>query len=98
MRSPIGQPAEVPCARCERRVAGLAWGERCRDCLAERRRRASRLARRISLVAALLAAIFLGWGTPGTGQSRTWVAIGVLGTFLLTRMIAMRIAMEFLPD
>ena len=33
---------EVPCAKCERRVRGLGWGELCPDCLAERKRRASR--------------------------------------------------------
>jgi len=59
----IGLP-EVPCVRCHERVAGLAWGERCPTCHAERKRRASQLARRISLVAALMAAGLLGWRFP----------------------------------
>jgi len=63
----------------------------------QRRRRASRLARRISLVAALIAAILLALRAP-PGDMRVWVGIGTLATFLLTRVIALRVAMEYLPD
>lgn len=98
MRSLGGYLPEVPCARCHERVAGLAWGERCPACRKERKRRASRLARRISLAAALVAAVILGLrATPGT-DARTWIGIGTLATFLLVRVIAFRLAMEFLPD
>ena len=98
MLSPSGLLAEVPCVRCGERIPGLGWGERCPTCLAERRRRARRLARRISLVAALLAAVILGLRvSPGT-DARLWIGIGTLSTFLLTRLIAYRIAMEMLPD
>lgn len=97
MRSPLDS-AEVPCVRCQERVAGLAWGERCPRCREERKRRASRIARRISLVAALLVAIGMGLRGPVTEDSRIYIGIGVLATFLLVRMIALRIAMEFLPD
>lgn len=94
----IGSPAEVPCFRCHERIAGLAWGERCPACQAERRVRARRLSRRVSLVAALAAAAGLGWGiTPGP-DARTYIGIGTLLTFILVRTIAMRMAMEFLPD
>lgn len=99
MRSPLDS-AEVPCIRCQERVIGLAWGERCPRCRKERKRRASRIARRISLVAALLVAIGMGLrgGGPVTEDSRIYIGIGALATFLLVRMIALRIAMEFLPD
>ncbi len=79
-------------------MAGLAWGDRCADCTRERRGRARRLARRIALVAALAAAILLGWGAPLTDASRIYIGIGTVGTFLLVRLIAMRLAMEYLPD
>lgn len=93
-----GFQPEVPCARCHERVPGLAWGERCAACQKERTRRASRLARRISLAAALIAAVALGLrATPGT-DARLWIGIGTLATFLLVRVIALRLAMEFLPD
>ena len=39
MRLPGGLP-EVPCAKCERRVPGLPWGELCPECRAERIRQA----------------------------------------------------------
>ena len=45
---------EVPCAKCGDRVVGLAWGDLCPRCRAERSRRASKLATRISLAATLL--------------------------------------------
>jgi hypothetical protein len=49
-------------------------------------------------VAALLAAVILGLRvSPGT-DARLWIGIGTLSTFLLTRLIAYRIAMELLPD
>lgn len=100
MPSPIGYAPEVPCARCRTPVAGLAWGARCPACQQERRRRARRLARRLALLAALVAGALLSWRVPApwSEESRVWIGIGALGTFLLVRLIAIRIAMEFLPD
>jgi hypothetical protein len=97
MPSLVGLP-EVPCVRCHERVGGLAWGDRCPKCHADRKRRASLLARRISLVAALIAAGLLGWRFPAGPNSRKWIGIGTLMTFFLVRNIAFRLAMEFLPD
>jgi len=97
MLSRVGLP-EVPCVRCRERVAGLAWGDRCPTCHADRRRRANYLARRISLVAALIAAGLLGWRFPAGPNSRIWIGIGTLMIFFLVRNIAFRLAMEFLPD
>jgi hypothetical protein len=94
----LGLLPEVPCVRCGERVRGLAWGERCRACLAERKRRARRLARRISLAAALLTAVILSWRMPVSETSRIWIGIGTLSSFLLVRTIAFRVAMEFLSD
>jgi len=93
-----GLQPEVPCVRCHERIPGLEWGERCPACRAARRRRANRLARRISLLASLAAALLLGLRmTPGA-NARVWIGVGVLATFLLTRLIVQRIAMELLPD
>ena len=89
---------EVPCVRCGERIPGLAWGERCPACLTERKRRARRIARRISLFTALLTAVMLGWRMTVDENSRIWIGIGTLSTFLLVRVIAMRLAMEFLPE
>ena len=93
-----GLQAEVPCIRCHERIPGLPWGERCPACRAERKRRARKLARRISLVAAGLAAVVLKWQVAPGPDARMWMGGGVLAAFLLTRVIAERLAMELLPD
>lgn len=97
MRSLSGLP-EVPCARCQRRLPGLAWGELCPDCLAERRRRASRLASRISLAATVLMAVYVAIRMPEAPMARLYGAIAVLATYIIIRRIATRVAMEYLPN
>jgi hypothetical protein len=98
MLSPAGSLPEVPCVRCHERIAGLAWGDRCPRCVALRRTRARSIARRLSLLAALVTAILLGWTTtPGPNQ-RIWIGIGTMASFFFIRIIALRVAMELLPD
>ena len=97
MPSPGGWAPEVPCARCERRVPGLGWGELCRDCRAERSRRATQIARRIALAATLGVGIYVALVTPPLPLVRVYGVIAVLATYLLVRQIAHRIAMELLP-
>jgi hypothetical protein len=92
------QPPEVPCIACGRRVRGLGWGERCPDCRSRRKRRASRIARRISLASALVVAVLLKYRAPPGTDPRLWIGIGALTTFLLVRVIVLRVAMEFLKD
>jgi hypothetical protein len=90
---------EVPCARCQRRIRGLGWGELCPDCLAERKGRARRLANRISLAATVLMAAYVAirvWGS-GAPMARVYGAIAVLATYIIVRRIATQIAMEYLP-
>jgi hypothetical protein len=96
MLSPGGLP-EVPCARCERRVRGLAWGELCPPCRAERAARSSRLGNRISLVATALMAAYVAWRLPVDPTARFYGAVAVVATYIIVRRIASRIAMEFLP-
>ncbi len=95
MLSPSGLP-EVPCANCGRRIAGLPWGELCPECLAERKRRASRLAGRISLAATLLMAVYVALRVPADPMARLYSAIAVLATYIIVRRIATRVAMEYL--
>ena len=95
MPSLSGLP-EVPCARCGRRIRGLGWGELCPDCLAERRRRANRLASRISLAATVLMAAYVAFRVSAAPMDRLYGAIAVLATYIIVRRIASRIAMEFL--
>jgi hypothetical protein len=85
---------EVPCAKCGRRVRGLAWGDLCADCAAERRRRASRLAGRVALGAAVVAAAYVALRVPADPTARYYGALAVLVTYVLVRKIVQRIAME----
>jgi hypothetical protein len=92
----LGGLPEVPCARCGRRVRGLPWGELCPDCLAERKRRANRLASRISLAATLLMAAYVALRVPGAPMARLYGGIAVLATYIIVRRIATLVAMEYL--
>jgi hypothetical protein len=88
---------EVPCAKCERRIRGLSWGELCPECLAERRRRANRLANRISLAATVLMAAYVAIRVSAAPTARLYGAIATLATYIIVRRIATRVAMEYLP-
>jgi hypothetical protein len=78
-------------------VRGLAWGELCPDCRAERAGRASRLAHRISLAATALMAAYVAFRLPGDPAVRLYGAVAVLATYIIVRRVANRAAMEFLP-
>lgn len=96
MLSPSGLP-EVPCARCESRVAGLAWGDLCPACRSERQRRANRLARRISLPATLLVGLYVILRLPPLPIARFYGWLAVLVTYLVVRKVVQRVALEMLP-
>jgi hypothetical protein len=97
MRSPLASAEPTaPCAKCLTRVPGLTWGDLCPDCQAELRRRASPIARRISLLAALLVILY-AWVTITLGPTnRIWVAGIAVGAYFLVRRIATQITMEYL--
>ena len=95
MQSLSGLP-EVPCVRCQRRIRGLAWGDLCPDCRAERKGRASRLASRISLAATVLMAAYVAVRVPPEPMARLYGAIAVLATYIIVRRIATLVAMEYL--
>jgi len=90
----LGGLPEVPCARCGERIAGLPWGELCPACRAQRQRRASRLANRISLAAALLMGLYVAFRMPPDPMARLYGAIAVLATYIIVRRIAARVALE----
>lgn len=91
-----GEP--VPCVQCDRREAGLAWGDFCSVCRRERARRADRLAQRWALVAAVaLAAWFLFWRTPVHSAQRFFAAASVLLVYLVIRRLVSRVLQELMP-
>ena len=86
----------APCARCERRVPGVKWGDLCPDCLAELRRRAGPLARIISL---LFVAVVIGYAwirIPLTLTTRMWVAGIAIATYFLVRKIVIQVSVEIM--
>jgi len=86
----------APCARCERRVAGVKWGDLCPECLAELKRRASPIARIISLV---FVAVVIGYAwlrIPLTFTTRAWVAAIAIATYFLVRRIATQVAVDIM--
>ena len=96
MPSLSGLP-EVPCARCERRIRGLGWGELCPDCMAERKGRARKLASRISLAATVLMAAYVAIRVSAAPMARLYGGIAVLATYIIVRRIVTQVAMEYLP-
>ena len=86
----------APCARCGNRTPGIKWGDLCPDCVALLKRRASPLARIISL---LFVAVVIGYAwlrIPLTLTTRLWVAAIAVATYFLVRKIALQVAVEFL--
>ncbi len=97
MRSPLtSAEPPAPCAKCLTRAPGVRWGDLCPDCQAELRRRASPIARRISLLAALLVVLYAWLEITLGPTSRIWVAAIAVGAYFLVRRIATQIAMEYL--
>ena len=94
MPSLAGLP-DVPCARCGKR-ARIEWGELCPICLGQRMERASKLSSWIAIVAALLAGIY-AYLRIARPEQRYYAAIAVIAVYLITRRLATRLAMEFLP-
>lgn len=56
------------------------------------------MARRISTLAALVAALILNLNSPVSDASRFWVGAGTVVTFVLVHIIVQRMAMEWLPE
>ncbi|HEX5387890.1 MAG TPA: hypothetical protein VFW66_14395 [Gemmatimonadales bacterium] len=94
MPSLSGLP-EVPCAKCGRRVPGLAWGALCPECRWEREARARKISSRAALLAAALMGLYVALRIPPQPMARLLGIIAVLVTYLVVRRIAGRIAMEF---
>jgi hypothetical protein len=93
MPSLAGLP-EAPCARCGRH-ARIAWGELCPACQGERMEQAIKISRWVALGVALLTGLYAILRIPT--ENRWYSAIAVAGVYLITRRIATRLAMEFLP-
>ncbi len=97
MRLPLASAEpQVPCAECLTRVPGIKWGDLCPDCRDRLRRRASPLARRISLLASLLVILYAWLDVPLTPKNKVWVAAIAVGTYFLARKIATQSLMDLM--
>ncbi len=85
---------EAPCARCGKR-ASIAWGELCPLCQAERELSAIKVSRWAALAVALLVGLYAVLRIPP--EHKWYAAVAVAGVYLITRRIATRMALEFLP-
>ncbi len=96
MPSPAGW-REVPCVECGEFVEGIDFGERCPACLGRRRRRALLIGRRAGLLATACAAAWVMTHLPTSPLGRWYAVLAIPITYLLVRLIAVRVAMEALP-
>ena len=97
MPLPSGLP-EVPCAKCGRRVPGLAWTALCPECRWEREARARRLSRRVALAATAAMGLYVVLRLPAEPSARLYAGVAVVATYLIVRRITTILAMEFLPQ
>lgn len=95
MPSPAGW-AEVPCAKCGARTAGIDFGEYCPACATERDARAQKLARGLSLGATALAVLYVVFLVPHYGMAQAYGWIAVVATLMIVRRVSFRLAREFL--
>ena len=86
----------APCAKCGQRAPGIKWGDLCYECQAELRRRASPLARIISLLVVGAVIVYAFSRLTLTPSVRIWVAAIAIATYFLVRKIVTQIAVEFL--
>lgn len=75
---------------------GLAWGDYCSVCRAERERRANRVARRVGIAGAAVLAGWLIWRTPNEFVPRLFAAASVLLLYVVLRRVAARVALELM--
>jgi hypothetical protein len=85
-----------PCAKCGEFVPGLAIGGWCATCARDRARRASRVGRLVAAGTTLLVAAYVMLTLPPDRTARLVGAVSVLLWYVLTFLIARRVALEWL--
>lgn len=85
-----------PCARCGEPTAGIAIGDLCPQCWRGVRRRAARIARWVAIGTTFLLAVYIILTVPPDRTARLIGAIAVAIWYVLTSLIARRVATEWL--
>ena len=91
---PVGP--KHPCAGCGEFVAGIAIGGLCPDCARRAERRAARIGRLVAIGTTLPLAAYVAWSLPAERTARLVGAASVVLWYVLTFLIAKRVALEWL--
>jgi hypothetical protein len=86
----------VPCVRCDRREAGLAWGDYCTVCREERDQSANRIARRVALLGAALLGVSLWRQGLADFKARLFAGASIVLAYVILRRLVSRGVLEYL--
>jgi len=84
------------CAKCGKMTEGIAIGGLCEDCRRLVRQRAARIARWVALGTTIPLAVYVTLTLPRTRDVRIIGAAAVVIWYVLTSLIARRVAWEWL--
>ncbi len=84
-----------PCAKCGTDTPGIAIGGLCANCTRLLARRASKIARLAAIGTTIPLAVYVAWTLPVERTSRLVGAVSVLLWYVLTFLIAKRVAWEW---
>ena len=85
-----------PCAKCGTDTPGIAIGGLCANCTRLLARRATKIARLVAIGTTLPLAVYVAWALPVERTARLVGAASVLLWYVLTFLIAKRVAWEWL--
>jgi hypothetical protein len=91
---PVGP--KHPCAGCGEFVAGIAIGGLCPRCARAAERRAARIGRLVAIGTTLPLAVYVAWALPAERTARLVGAASALLWYVLTFLIAKRVALEWM--
>ena len=84
------------CAKCGQLTPGIPVGGLCPSCWAMVRRRAARIGRWVALGTTLALAVYVHLALPPHATARLLGLVAVLIWYVLTSLIARRVALEWL--
>lgn len=85
-----------PCAKCGADTPGIAIGGLCPNCMRTLQRGASKIARLVAIGTTVLLAVYFALTLPVERTARIVGAVTVLLWYVLTFLIAKRVALEWL--
>ena len=91
---PVGP--KHPCAKCGEFVAGIAIGGLCPSCARLAEQKAARVGRLVAIGTTLPLAAYVAWTLPAERTARLVGAASALLWYVLTFLIAKRVALEWM--